>query len=140
LTIELRDSIPLDLRPGIGDWLFGCDVCQEVCPWNQSAERRTVTGETTPVADVIPTFAPAVDANPIDLIALFDLDDEAFRRRFRDTPLWRAKRRGILRNAAIVLGNQQQAAAATTALTKGLTDPEPLVREACGWALARIRE
>jgi epoxyqueuosine reductase len=81
-----------------------------------------------------------VDANPIDLIALFDLDDEAFRRRFRDTPLWRAKRRGILRNAAIVLGNQQQAAAATTALTKGLTDPEPLVREACGWALARIRE
>jgi epoxyqueuosine reductase len=135
LTIELRDSIPDELRPGIGDWLFGCDVCQEVCPWNQSAERRPPTQER----DVAPEFRPAADGNPIDLIALFDLDDETFRRRFRHTPLWRSKRRGILRNAAIVLGNQR-AAAATAALTRGLTDPEPMIREACQWALAQIGE
>lgn len=132
LTIELRDSIPADLRPGIGDWLFGCDVCQDVCPWNQSAERRVN-------ADAIPEFQPAADANPIDLIRLLDLDDEAFRRRFRHTPLWRAKRRGILRNAAIVLGNQR-AEVAIAALTRGLTDSEAIVREACQWALARIDE
>jgi epoxyqueuosine reductase len=65
------------------------------------------------------------------------LDDEAFRRRFRHTPLWRAKRRGILRNAAIVLGNQK-AVAAAPALRRGLQDSEPIVREACAWALARI--
>ena len=139
LTIELRDSIPEELRPGIGDWLFGCDVCQEVCPWNQSAERRAAAPQDTPTQawDVAPIFSPANENNPIDLIGLFDLDDEAFRRRFRHTPLWRAKRRGILRNAAIVLGNQR-AAAATTALERGLADSEAIVREACAWALARI--
>lgn len=131
LTIELRDSIPEDLRPGIGNWLFGCDVCQDVCPWNQSVERRIA-------ADAIPEFQPAAGANPIDLAGLFDLDDESFRRRFRHTPLWRAKRRGILRNAAIVLGNQR-ATAAATALTHGLSDFEPLVREACHWALSQIQ-
>jgi epoxyqueuosine reductase len=83
-------------------------------------------------------FQPAADANPINLIGVFDLDDDAFRRRFRHTPLWRAKRRGILRNAAIVLGNQR-AAAAVPALRKGLADEEPLVREACQWALDRIQ-
>ncbi len=130
LTIELRDSIPEALRPGIGDWLFGCDVCQDVCPWNQSAERRVS-------ADAIPEFHPAPDANPIDLISLFDFDEEAYRRRFRHTPLWRAKRRGVLRNAAIVLGNQR-AVAAIAALTHGLSDSEPLVRESCQWALDQI--
>jgi epoxyqueuosine reductase len=65
------------------------------------------------------------------------LDDAEFRRRFRDTPLWRSKRRGILRNAAIVLGNQR-ATAAIAALTKGASDEEPLVREACSWALTEI--
>jgi len=67
LTIELRESIPEELRPGIGDWLFGCDVCQEVCPWNQ----RDAT-------DADATFQPAATANPVDLIGLLDLDDEAF--------------------------------------------------------------
>ena len=138
LTIELRDTIPDKLRPGIGDWLFGCDVCQDVCPWNESSQRRSAALSTpTQAWNVAPMFQPATDANPIDLIGLFDLDDDAFRRRFRHTPLWRAKRRGILRNAAIVLGNQR-AAAAVPALTKGLADEEPLVREACQWALDRI--
>jgi epoxyqueuosine reductase len=144
LTIELRDSIPEALRPGIGEWLFGCDVCQEVCPWNESAKRHVAEvhgaerhgGRSLQRDD--PVFQPAADANPINLIGLFDLDDDAFRRRFRHTPLWRAKRRGILRNAAIVLGNQR-AAAAVPALRKGLADEEPLVREACQWALDRIQ-
>jgi epoxyqueuosine reductase len=135
LTIELRESITADLRPGIGDWLFGCDVCQEVCPWNEAAERHGGRSLQRPADET--DFQPASDANPIDLIGLFDLDVDAFRLRFRHTPLWRAKRRGILRNAAIVLGNQR-AKAAVTVLTKGLNDPEPLVREACAWALDRI--
>jgi epoxyqueuosine reductase len=126
LTIELRDHIPRELRPGLGDWLFGCDVCQDVCPWNQHA----------PASDEA-SFLPAEDSNPIDLVALFDLNEADFRRRFRQTPLWRAKRRGILRNAAIVLGNQR-AAVAIPALIRGLNDAEPLVRGAAGWALGQI--
>ena len=125
LTIELRSSVPEKLRPGIGNWLFGCDVCQDVCPWNHRA----------PMGEEV-TFQPGEAINPVDLIALFDLDDAAFRARFRETPLWRAKRRGILRNAAIVLGNHPTPAA-IPALTRGLTDAEPLVREACAWALER---
>ena len=73
--------------------------------------------------------------NPLELAPLFFLDDAAFRARFRHTPLWRAKRRGLLRNAAIVLGNRP-AMTALPALLKGLKDQEPLVREACAWALA----
>ena len=126
LTIELRGPIPAELRPGMGEWLFGCDVCQEVCPWNH---REEAAGG--------PAFEPAEEHNPVDLAALFDLDDDGFRRRFRHTPLWRAKRRGILRNAAIVLGNQRSAAT-VPALVRGLADPEPLVRGAAAWALGQI--
>lgn len=126
LTIELRDSIPSELRPGLGDWLFGCDVCQDVCPWNH---RAPISSE--------PDFQAAPDSNPVDLVALFDLDDESFRRRFRHTPLWRARRRGILRNAALILGNQRYRVA-IPALQRGSTDPEPLIREACQWALAQM--
>jgi epoxyqueuosine reductase len=125
LTIEHRSAIPVELRPGIGDWLLGCDVCQEVCPWNR---RAAATDE--------PAFQPVANADPVDLIALFELDDEAFRRRFRHTPLWRPKRRGLLRNAAIILGNRP-APAALPALVRGLRDAEPLVRGACAWALSR---
>jgi epoxyqueuosine reductase len=128
LTIELRCSVPVDLRSGMGDWLFGCDICQDVCPWNH----RVPTAAE-------PAFLPATDTNPIDLIGLFELDDEAFRHRFRHTPLWRTKRRGLLRNAAIVLGNQRLRAA-VPALERGLIDSEPLVSDACRWALAQVRE
>lgn len=140
LTIELRESIPADLRPGMGDWLFGCDVCQEVCPWNQRAVEREATSlRPSPMGRESDgsIFQPAADMNPLDLIGLFDLDEDAFRHRFRHTPLWRAKRRGILRNAAIVLGNQR-AAIAIPVLTRGLNDSEPLVRGACAWALGQI--
>src|SRR5690606_36425989 len=116
---ELRGEIPGELRPGVGDWLFGCDVCQDVCPWNHRAPPSSEPG-----------FRPAEGANPVELAELFHLDDEAFRRRFRRSPLWRSKRRGLLRNAAIVLGNRP-AIAATAALIHGLNDSEPLVRAAC---------
>jgi epoxyqueuosine reductase len=128
LTIELRGPIPTELRSGVGDWLFGCDVCQDVCPWNHKA----------PLTDE-PDFEPLPDSNPIDLAPLFSFDDEAFRRRFRHSPLWRAKRRGLLRNAAIVLGNQRASTALKT-LERGLADPEPLVRAACVWAIEQIGE
>ena len=128
LTIELRESIPADLREGMGDWLFGCDICQDVCPWNNHAP-------TSAEAD----FAPAEGMNPIELAGLFELDDAAFRERFRHSPLWRPRRRGILRNAAIVLGNRPSPAG-LTALVRGLQDEEPLVRSACAWALGRYEE
>jgi epoxyqueuosine reductase len=128
LTIELRSQIPEDLRDGVGPWLFGCDICQDVCPWNTREHNAASTDE--------PALQPLFGMNPVDLVELFELDDETFRARFRHTPLWRAKRRGLLRNAAIVLGNRPTAAA-MPALTRGLNDQEPLVREACAWALER---
>jgi len=126
LTIELRDQMPAELRHGVGDWLFGCDVCQEVCPWNRFAPLSREAG-----------FEPLESMNPVALAELFGLNDEEFRRRFRRTPLWRPHRRGLLRNAAIVLGNQRDASA-IDALGRGLNDAEPVVRGACAWALAMI--
>jgi epoxyqueuosine reductase len=126
LTIELRDPVPLQIRPDVGDWMFGCDICQEVCPWNRFAPRSDED-----------QFAPLADANPVQLAALFAMTDEDFRKRFRRTPLWRSKRRGILRNAAIAIGNQRDAAS-LSALLRGLDDREPLVRAACAWALGQF--
>ena len=123
LTIEHRDSIPLGLREGIGHWVFGCDLCQEVCPWNRKPSRQG--------------HRPPDPLDRLDLGQLFDLDDDAFRARFRKTPLWRARRRGVLRNAAIVLGNQADATFVPV-LSKGLNDREPVVRGASAWALGRI--
>jgi epoxyqueuosine reductase len=125
LTVELRGPVPPELRASQGERLFGCDVCQEVCPWNR---RGPTTTE--------PAFHPAPGMNPVALAELLRLDEGAFRRRFRGTPLWRARRRGLLRNAAIVLGNRP-AEAAVPALIEGLGDDQPLVRAACAWALGR---
>ncbi len=126
LTIELHDAIPVELRAGLGDWVFGCDICQEVCPWNREAPKS-----------VEPAFAPQAELNPLELTELFDLDEAGFRQRFRHTPLWRAHRRGLLRSAAIVLGNQGDPKS-LTALAKGLQDEEPIVRGAAAWALGQI--
>ncbi len=126
LTIELRSAVPGEMREGLGDWLFVCDICQHVLPWNSRAPKASEPG-----------FRPQADADPVELGRLFDLDDAAFRARFRRTPLWRAKRRGILRNAAIVLGNQR-ASSAIEALRRGVDDEDPMVQEACTWALKRI--
>ncbi len=125
LTIEHRSPIPRELREGIGNWVFGCDVCQDVCPWNNKA---TPTNE--------PTFAANASRNPLNLITLFDLDDDQFRSIFRKTPLWRSKRRGLVRNAAIALGNAA-IDSNIPALAKGLDDSEELIRGASAWALGR---
>jgi len=126
LTIELKGSIPEELRAPMGDWFFGCDICQEVCPWNRKVP---ALGEAP--------LHPRPGQNPFDLAALFSLDDDGFRKAFKKTPLWRPKRRGILRNAAIVLGNSRRAEAVIP-LTAGLSDEEPLVREASAWGLAQV--
>jgi epoxyqueuosine reductase len=128
LTIESRGPIPRELRPKLGDWLFGCDICQEVCPWNH---------KVAPLDDS--EFQPRSGLTTLELTELFELDEAAFRARFRHTPLWRPKRRGLLRNAAIVLGNQA-APAALGALVRGLNDEESLVRGASAWALGRYRD
>jgi epoxyqueuosine reductase len=126
LTIELKEAMPVELRSGVGEWLFGCDVCQEVCPWNAHAKVNRQA-----------MFEPLPENNPLELTQLFELDEAAFRERFRHTPLWRPKRRGILRNAAIVLGNRP-VPAAIPALVRGLNDGEPLVRGAAAWALGNF--
>jgi epoxyqueuosine reductase len=127
LTIELREAVPEELRSGMGDWVFGCDICQEVCPWNSHAP-----------SGLEEVFAPRADGNPLELTELFEMTDAAFKARFRLTPLWRPRRRGLLRNAAIVLGNRP-AAAAIPALIRGLNDEEPIVRGACALALGRYK-
>lgn len=124
LTIEHQGAIPRELRAGIGEWLLGCDLCQDVCPWNNRSP-----------ASLEPSFRPLAGSNPMELAELFELDDETFRQRFRRTPLWRPKRRGLLRNAAIVLGNHPDPAA-LSALVRGLNDEEELVRGSAAWALA----
>lgn len=126
LTIERSASIPDSLRTGIGDWVFGCDICQQVCPWNRHAPGTHIE-----------EFQPRPDLHPLSLAGLFDLDEDCFRQWYRGTPLWRTKRRGMLRNAAIVLGNQQDSSAIEP-LGRGLHDHEPVVRGACAWALGRI--
>lgn len=128
LTIELRQPVPRDLRAKVGDWLFGCDVCQEVCPWNRRA----------PISPQ-QAWQPLPGSNPVALAGLLLLDEAAFRRRFRQTPLGRVRRRGLARNAALVLGNRP-CAPAWEALRHGLGDVEPLVRGACAWALGRYQD
>lgn len=123
LTIEHRTAVPTALRSKMQDWILGCDICQEVCPWNRKAP-------LSQEAD----FQPLDGHNPIELRSLFQLTDDQFRERFRKTPLWRPKRRGILRNAAIALGNTPNQDN-LDALALGLTDSEPLVRGATAWAL-----
>jgi epoxyqueuosine reductase len=123
LTIEHRGPVAEELRPGLGDWVFGCDVCQEVCPWNRHAPatREPAFDETDP---------------PGDPAALLALDEAAFRARFRRSALWRARWSGMRRNAALVLGNRRDPAAAA-ALARAAADADPVVREASRWALRR---
>ncbi len=127
LTIELKDAIPRPFREQIGNWVYGCDICQEVCPWN----RKHAT----------PTNEPALKArdglDAADLTEMLAMDQATFSRKFRGSPIKRAKRRGLLRNAAVALGNRGTVAD-VPALTGALSDDEPLVRGHAAWALGRI--
>lgn len=140
LTIELRGSIPLELRPLMGNLIFGCDICQEVCPVNIVAERRLGLRNTPKTVSMEPhkAFRPRapVGSSP-ELIPLLSLTEEQFRERFRHSPIRRTKRRGLLRNVCVALGNigDQQA---VPALLGALRDHEPLVRGHAAWALGRI--
>lgn len=127
LTIELRGHVDPDLRAQMGDWLFGCDVCQEVCPWNRKAPSATE-----------PAFRARRDLAQFDLLELLTLSEAEFRQRFRGTALLRPGRSGLLRNAALVLGNSGDPAA-LPALELAAQDTDAMVREAAAWAIERIR-
>jgi epoxyqueuosine reductase len=126
LTIELKGTIPEALRPGVGRQVFGCDICQDVCPWNR--RRRHAGG---------PPFEPREGLVAPDLDELASLDDEGFRTRFRGSAVKRAKRRGLLRNVAVALGNSGDAAHRPV-LARLAEDPDPLVQEHARWALDRL--
>ena len=126
LTIELKGPIPEEMRGEMREWLFGCDVCQEVCPWNRKAP---------PGAE--PALGPRSDLIAVDLLDLLGLSEEEFRRRFRGTALWRTKRRGLLRNAALILGNRGDPAALPV-LRKAVGDADPVIAEAVQWAIDHI--
>ena len=138
LTIELRGSIPLELRPLIGTHIFGCDICQEVCPVNLVAERRLRAGGWPGVGRQRLEFTPRteVGSSPA-LLPLLALDEKGFRTLFKNSPIRRAKRRGLLRNVCVALGNLGDPVA-VPALINALADVESLVRGHAAWALGQI--
>ena len=127
LTIELKGPVPRELRPLLGNRVFGCDICQEVCPWNRQF--------SCPTAE--PAFSPVGDSIAPRLLDLLALDEEAFARRFRNSPIRRAKRRGLLRSAVVALGNWGNPDTIPV-LIEALHDSEPLVRGHAAWALGCI--
>ena len=130
-TIENRGPIPRELRARMGDWVFGCDLCQEACPVNDHAEKP-------PPQDGIAEFAAAdAEAAFPDLVELLSIDEEEFRRRFAGRPILRARYAGLLRNACVALGNLG-AREAAPALARALEHREPLVRGHAAWALGRL--
>jgi epoxyqueuosine reductase len=127
LTIELKGQIPHELRSSLGNWVFGCDICQQVCPWNRFAPQA-----------VDPAFAARAGVPMPVLESEMLSDSEHFNRKFKHSPVQRARRRGFLRNIAVALGNQQEHAA-VPALQQALQhDPEGLVRGHAAWALGQI--
>jgi len=127
LTIEQRGAIPEVLREAIGERVFGCDLCQEVCPWNERFARAPADGPLAPRGENV---AP-------DPAALLSLDESAFRERFGDTPLARAGARGLRRNAAIAAGNRGEPHDRVALARAAVQDPDELVREHAAWGLRR---
>ena len=126
LTIELKESIPAELRPKMGNLIFGCDICQEVCPWNSKA---TPTTESA--------FYPREGNLAPALLSLVNMTQAEFSSRFKGSPIKRAKRRGFLRNVLVAIGNWG-ARKALPALEIALSDGEPLVRSHAAWAVGQI--
>ena len=126
LTIELRGAIPRELRPLVGDWVFGCDICQDVCPVNRKAAES-----------LEPAFRQRHDFAAPALMPLLSLDDAEFSERFRRSPIKRAKRIGLQRNVCVALGNIGDGAA-IPALADALRSDSGIVRAHAAWALGRI--
>ena len=125
LTIELKEEIPADLRDKIGTWVFGCDICQNVCPWNRFAQEGDLA------------FGEAHPARPLS--EELSISTQEFNQRFKGSPVKRAKRRGYLRNVAVVLGNTGDMHALPV-LQNALNHEEPLVREHAQWAIEKINQ
>jgi epoxyqueuosine reductase len=125
LTIENRGSIPIELRPQMLDWVFGCDICQEVCPVNRKATPASEAGFRRSGLALI------------DLIELLAMSEEQFRHRFRGTPIIRARRAGLKRKTCVALGNLGDPSA-IPALERVLAEEEALVRSHAAWALGKI--
>lgn len=127
LTIELKGSIPVELRPAIGSRIYGCDDCLAACPWNRFARAGGLMKEHA-----------RPDLRTPDLLELLGLDNAGFKQRFTGTPMLRTKRRGLLRNVCVALGNAGDETA-LPALEKASEDPEPLIAEHARWAVGQIR-
>ena len=151
LTIENRGPIPRELRPQMLDWVFGCDICQEVCPVNRKAStgdpsvwerageslQRRDPQDTGGGTDDGPSLARNGGLGQVDLVGLLSMSEEDFRERFRGTPIMRAKRDGMRRNACVALGNLA-APESVPALRDALETGSVLVRSHAAWALGRI--
>ena len=126
LTIEHKGDIPEELRPLIGNRIFGCDDCLAACPWNRFAQASRLMGAATVPGEM-------------DLCALLDMDEAAFKRRFAGTPILRPKWKGFLRNVCIALGNVGHETA-LPALNRAAASPEPLIASHAAWAIAQIEK
>jgi len=126
LTIELKGKIPLDARPLLGNHVFGCDICQDVCPWNRKAP---ATAESS--------FLPREGLVAPPLASLLRQGEEEFRTLFKGSPIKRVKRRGFLRNVVVAMGNSQDRDLVEP-LETALKDPEPLIRSHAAWALGQL--
>jgi epoxyqueuosine reductase len=127
-TIENKGSIPDELRPLMGDWIFGCDICQQVCPWNLRFGSRR--GD--------PELSAREGVPQPDLRAEIHITPEQFNRKFRESPIQRPRRRGYLRNVAVALGNLADPATLPDLAEALLQEPEPLVRGHAAWAIGQI--
>jgi len=130
LTIEAKGAIPIELREKIGDLVYGCDICQDVCPWNVRFSQELREDAFRP-REFLSSDVRSVARD------ILEMDDTSFQRKFKGSPLKRAKRRGLARNAATVLGNFGTEVD-LEALRSSLSDPEPLVVEHAAWAIAQI--
>ncbi len=126
LTIELRGEIPIKLRSKLGNWVFGCDLCQDVCPWNRAAE-----------ASVHPSLRPHPDRLAPPLVDLLALDHSSFNQRFRKSSVKRAKWEGFMRNVCVAAGNWGEPAA-LAGLRHHLFESPPLVAKHAAWALGQL--
>jgi len=128
LTIEQRGAIPLELRDSVGERAFGCDLCQEVCPWNERFAREPAAAAIAPRAE---------NVSP-DLAALLALDEAGFRARFGDTPVARAGLSGLKRNAAVAIGNRGDPSDVPALGRTAEGDPDAQVRAHARWALEKV--